>query len=116
MRAQSSRSTCGLGFKAGGLHRSTHPSGSTHEGVELVMIDAADDVSQELGIDLQPEDERLHDADLFRKLRIPRGELPVEPLRSGKLSWRTRRPARLRRCETNNVTGIESSAVHMFSP
>jgi hypothetical protein len=41
--------------------------------------------TRELGIDLDPEDERIHDADLFTDLRIRPGELPTEPLRTGKL-------------------------------
>lgn len=57
-----------------------------YEGVELVVIGAARAASRELGVELDTEDERIHDADLFEQLRIRPGELPVEPLRSGKLS------------------------------
>jgi hypothetical protein len=32
-----------------------------------------------------PQAEQLHDADLFRDLRVRPGDLPPEPLRSGRL-------------------------------
>jgi hypothetical protein len=56
-----------------------------HEGVELVVIGAAGDPERELGIELDAEEERVHDADLLQKLRSQRGELPLEPLRGGQL-------------------------------
>jgi hypothetical protein len=62
------------------------PEWLDHEGVELVLIGAGHDPEQELGVHLDPQHEQLHDADLFRKLRIGSDELPVEPLRSGKLT------------------------------
>jgi hypothetical protein len=54
-------------------------------GVEIVLIGAAEDASEELGIDLDPDDEQLETADIFQKLRIPPGELPTEPLDRGEL-------------------------------
>ncbi len=57
-----------------------------YEGAEIVLIGAADDASAELGIDWDAESERLESADIFRKLRLPRDELPVEPFEKG--SWR----------------------------
>lgn len=62
------------------------PEWLDHEGVELVLIGAARDPGRELGLELDPQAERVHDADLFRDLRIRPGELPDEALRSGKLS------------------------------
>jgi hypothetical protein len=62
------------------------PEWLDYEGVELVVIGAAGAASRELGIELDAEKEHLHDADLFETLRIAPGEMPLEPLRSGKLS------------------------------
>jgi ketosteroid isomerase-like protein len=56
-----------------------------YEGAEVVIIGAAEDAAEELGIELDPETERVEDADLFRKLRVSREELPVEPLDRGEL-------------------------------
>jgi hypothetical protein len=61
------------------------PEWLDHEGVELVIIGAARDAGRELGLELDPQGEQVHDADLFRDLRIRPGDLPLEPLRSGKL-------------------------------
>ena len=55
-----------------------------HEGVELVVIAAAGTAARDLDIELDPEEERIHDADLFQALRVRPGELPMEPLRSGR--------------------------------
>ena len=56
-----------------------------HEGAEVVLIGAAEDAEGELGIHLDPEDERVETADLFAKLRMAPGELPAEPLDRGEL-------------------------------
>jgi hypothetical protein len=56
-----------------------------HEGVELVLIGAREDAERELGIELDAQSERLETADLFRKLRLPRERVPVEPLARGEL-------------------------------
>ncbi|MFL5825468.1 MAG: hypothetical protein ACJ76V_02980 [Thermoleophilaceae bacterium] len=50
-----------------------------YEGAEVVLIGAAKDARAELGIELDTEEERVEDADIFRKLRS-------EPLISG--NWR----------------------------
>lgn len=55
------------------------------EGAEVVIIGAGADAELELGIELDAETERIEDADLFRELHVPRGELPVEPLERGEL-------------------------------
>jgi hypothetical protein len=62
------------------------PEWLDYEGVELVLIGVAPAAARELGIELDTEDERIHDADLFEQLRIRPGDLPVDPLRCGKLS------------------------------
>jgi hypothetical protein len=56
-----------------------------YEGAEMVLIGAAEDVSAELGVDLDPAEEALEEADLFRPLRIHPGEVPSEPLQEGRL-------------------------------
>jgi hypothetical protein len=61
------------------------PAFLDHEGAEIVLIGAATEASSELGIDLDTEAERLEDADIFHALHLAPDELPVEPLRSGKL-------------------------------
>jgi hypothetical protein len=50
-----------------------------------VLIGASDDAAGELGIELDTRDESAHDADLFRKLRLPPDKLPLEPLEKGVL-------------------------------
>lgn len=62
------------------------PEWLDYEGVELVVIGAARAAALELGIELDTEEERIHDADLFGALRVEPDELPLEPLRSGRLS------------------------------
>lgn len=62
------------------------PAWLDHPGVELVLVAAAHDPEGELDLQLDPQLEQLHEADLFRDLRIRPDELPVEPLHSGKLS------------------------------
>jgi hypothetical protein len=57
-----------------------------HEGVELVLIGASEDVREELGLDLDAERERLENADIFRELGLRPDELPTEPLETGR--WR----------------------------
>jgi hypothetical protein len=56
-----------------------------YEGAEIVLIGAAEDVEAELGIRLDPEDERVETADVLQRLRIRPGELPSEPLERGEL-------------------------------
>jgi hypothetical protein len=56
-----------------------------HVGVEIVLIGAADDVADELGIELDAEAERLDRSDLFEKLRLARSGVPAAPLRTGEL-------------------------------
>lgn len=56
-----------------------------HVGVELVLIGAATAAARELGIELDAEAESVHDADLFKTLRLKPQDMPVEPIRSGRL-------------------------------
>jgi hypothetical protein len=56
-----------------------------HEGAEIVLIGASEDVRGELGIELDIEDERVTEADIFDELRLAPGELPTEPLERGEL-------------------------------
>jgi hypothetical protein len=56
-----------------------------YEGAEVVLIGADEDVEAELGIRLDPEEERVETADVLQQLRIPPGELPTDPLERGEL-------------------------------
>jgi hypothetical protein len=54
------------------------------EGAEFVMIAAAADFRDELGIALHGEDESASSADLFRELKLDRKKHPTGPLFQGK--------------------------------
>jgi hypothetical protein len=56
------------------------------EGAELLLIGAAEDAADELGIELDAERERREAADVFRRLRLRPQELPTEPLEQ--CEWR----------------------------
>lgn len=55
-----------------------------HDGAELLLMGSADDPGEELGIDLDPEQETATTSDLFKELRMARERHPVEPLLAGK--------------------------------
>lgn len=57
-----------------------------YEGAEFVLIGAAADVQDDLGVTLQPEHETANTADLLKQLRLQVSEHPVEPLLKGE--WR----------------------------
>jgi hypothetical protein len=57
-----------------------------HPGVEFLLIAAAHDASEELGIDLDPYVEQASHATMLRDLRLDRRDRPVEPLFTGE--WR----------------------------
>lgn len=59
------------------------PDFRDHEGVELVLIAASEDVAEELGIELPEERETAESADIFEQLRIDRERHPIEPLLKG---------------------------------
>jgi hypothetical protein len=50
------------------------------EGTELLFIGATEDVSEELGLELETEDESEATAEIFNDLRLEKSEHPVEPL------------------------------------
>ena len=54
-----------------------------HEGAELVMVGAKEDVREELGIELETEHETPDSAEVFRRLKLDRKEHPLEPLFEG---------------------------------
>lgn len=60
------------------------PDFLNHEGCEFLLIPASDDVKEELGIELHPEHETRHSADVFKELKLDAGENPVRPLFEGK--------------------------------
>jgi hypothetical protein len=62
------------------------PAFLDHEGTELVLIGATKSPEPELGITLEPEDEREAEAAIFRDLRLERDQHPLEPLFTGE--WR----------------------------
>jgi hypothetical protein len=57
-----------------------------HPGTELVLIGAAEDASEELGVDLDTEVEKAARRTIFDDLRISSRDRPVEPLFAGR--WR----------------------------
>ncbi|HEX9400353.1 MAG TPA: hypothetical protein VF912_09610 [Anaeromyxobacter sp.] len=57
-----------------------------HEGAEVILIGADEDVPGELGIELHPERETLESAQIFRDLSLPRSKVATEPLTEGR--WR----------------------------
>jgi hypothetical protein len=48
-----------------------------------VLISASEDVSEELGIELHPEDETITSADIFNDLKMERSVHPLKPLFKG---------------------------------
>jgi hypothetical protein len=62
------------------------PSFLDHPGAEVVLIGATTDADRELGVELDAEQERLEEADVFAKLGLRPDDVPVEPLARGE--WR----------------------------
>ncbi len=54
-----------------------------HEGAEFLLISAAEDVKEELGIELEAEEESESSAEIFRELHISRQNRPTAPLLRG---------------------------------
>jgi hypothetical protein len=54
-----------------------------HEGAEIVLIGARDDPREELGVELDPQDEDLASAEMFSDLRLRKSQHPVKPLVEG---------------------------------
>ena len=61
------------------------PEWLDHERTERVLIGAARAAIRELQIDLDPDEESIHDADLFEQILIGANELATGPLRNGAL-------------------------------
>ncbi len=59
------------------------PAFLDHAGTELVLIGAGDDISAELGIELDAAHESLRTAELFTDLALDRREHPIAPLITG---------------------------------
>lgn len=51
-----------------------------YEGAEFVLVPAAENISEELGITLHPEDESERTAEIFTQLHLDKQEHPLEPL------------------------------------
>ncbi|MCC6556682.1 MAG: hypothetical protein IT372_27290 [Polyangiaceae bacterium] len=60
------------------------PAFLDHEGTEIVLVGAREDASEELGIDLEPEEESRETADVCRDLRLECSRRRVEPLLEGR--------------------------------
>ncbi len=55
---------------------------------QIILIGARegkDTLTQELGINVENENENDHSADIFTKLRIRKDQVPIKPLMQGKL-------------------------------
>jgi hypothetical protein len=59
------------------------PDFLNYEGAEFVLIAAAEDVTEELGITLQKENETATSADIFNDLKMERSVHPLKPLFKG---------------------------------
>lgn len=55
-----------------------------HEGAEILLVSASDDVKDDLGIELDPDDETETSADVFKDLRLDRDDTPTAPLFEGR--------------------------------
>jgi hypothetical protein len=56
-----------------------------HEGAEFLLVSAAEDIKEELGVTMRKDKEKPTTADLFKELRLDRKKNPVEPLFKGEL-------------------------------
>lgn len=54
-----------------------------HEGAEVLLIGAREDPEQELGLNLNPQEEDQHKAEVCRELKMCRGEFEARPLFEG---------------------------------
>lgn len=50
------------------------------EGAEILLIASSEDIEQELGVKLKPENESAASAEIFRDLRMDKSERPTKPL------------------------------------
>jgi hypothetical protein len=53
------------------------------EGIELILIDAEEDVFDELGVRLDPQRETIERVEIFNKLKMERTQRPLMPLLRG---------------------------------
>src|SRR5690554_6593594 len=73
-------------FKGRRFASAEPPEFLDYEGVELLLIAASDDVSRDLGIELDLQKETEHSAEILSDLRMRKSRHPIEPLLSGE--WR----------------------------
>lgn len=59
------------------------PDFLNYEGAELLLVSAAEDPEQELGIHLDADSENRSSADIFRDLHVKKSEHPLAPLFEG---------------------------------
>lgn len=62
------------------------PDFLNHEGAEFILVSASKDVQEELGIELEADDESKHSADVFQQMQVDQAGRPVQPLFEGKWS------------------------------
>lgn len=62
------------------------PDFLNYPGVELLLIGATEDVSEELGLELHPQEETESTAEILNNLRMRKSRHPIEPLFQGE--WR----------------------------
>jgi hypothetical protein len=66
-------------------HLADPPEFLDHEGAEFLLVSAAEDIKEELGVTMRKDKEKPTTADLFKELRLDRKKNPVEPLFKGEL-------------------------------
>lgn len=59
------------------------PSFLDKEGVEFLLISAAENIKEELGVEIKADTQRCQNADVFKDLKLDREEHPTEPLCEG---------------------------------
>jgi hypothetical protein len=57
-----------------------------YEGTEMLLIAPSADVSEELGVELDPQEESESTAEILNDLRMRKTRHPIEPLLTGE--WR----------------------------
>lgn len=54
------------------------------EGTEFLLVSAAEDIEEELGVEMKTQKESVNSADIFKELRLDKNERPIKPLMEGK--------------------------------
>ncbi|RJP17541.1 MAG: hypothetical protein C4520_16385 [Candidatus Abyssobacteria bacterium SURF_5] len=59
------------------------PEFMDHEGTQFVLVAALEDIKEDMGIDLETENESRASADVFKDLKLDRSKHPTKPLFEG---------------------------------